>query len=246
LPAALRQPARLTALTILVSWLTAFSKYDPTSATIMLDKHTQRPRGFGFVWFKDKLGMEDAIRDMHNKELEGRVISVTKAVPMDQTKPGTPAASLGGGVGARKEGFREPRRDRGGYGGGGGYNRGYDRGGGGYDKGYDRGYGSSGYGGGYDRGYGGGYDRGYGGGYGGAYGGGYGGGYGATYGRDYGRDPYDYGGGGGYGGGYDRYDGYSGYDDRGAEGPPRRGGYAAARAGPYDRPADRRAPDPRR
>jgi RNA recognition motif-containing protein len=97
---------------------------------IVLDKHTQRPRGFGFLWFKDKLGMEDAIRDMHNKELEGRVISVTKAVPMDQTKPGTPAAALGGGSGARTREYSRGYPPRGGGGGGG-----YDRGGGGYDRG---------------------------------------------------------------------------------------------------------------
>ncbi len=35
--------------------------------------------------------MEDAIRDMHDKELDGRKISCVRAVPMDQTKPGTPA-----------------------------------------------------------------------------------------------------------------------------------------------------------
>ncbi len=93
------------------------------------------------------------------QELDGRKISVVKAVPENQTSPGTPAAALGGGSGARRD-YYPPRRD--GYGG---------RGGGGYDRGYDRGYGGGGYDrGGYDRGgygadYRGGYDRG---GYGGA------------------------------------------------------------------------------
>jgi hypothetical protein len=52
------------------------------------------------------------------QELEGRRISVTRAVPQDQTKPGTPAAILGGGSGARREYAprREYGRDRG-YGG---------------------------------------------------------------------------------------------------------------------------------
>ena len=45
----------------------AFSRYDPADAQCILDKATARPRGFGFVWFKNKLGMEDACRDMHNK-----------------------------------------------------------------------------------------------------------------------------------------------------------------------------------
>lgn len=33
----------------------------------MFDKHSNKPRGFGFVFFKDKQGQEDAIRDMHDK-----------------------------------------------------------------------------------------------------------------------------------------------------------------------------------
>ncbi len=132
-----------------------------------------RRRGFGFVWFKDKIGMEDAMADMHNKELEGRKISVTRAVPMSETKPGTPAGQLGGGEGARtreisrpypREHYGRDSRGGGGYGGGDrGYDRGYDRGGyGSYDRSsYDRGYDRGGYGGSYsDRG---GYDsRGYG------------------------------------------------------------------------------------
>lgn len=87
-----------------------------------------------------------------------------KAVPQDQTKPGTPAAVLGGGSGARRDYYP---RDRGFAGGRDPRDRGYERGG------YDRGYGGGGYErGGYDRGgydprsggYGSGsYDRGYGG-----------------------------------------------------------------------------------
>ena len=109
------------------------------------------------VFFKDLTGLEDAIRDMHDKELEGRKISVVRAVPQDQTKPGTPAAALGGGGrrgGYDRGGPREYNRgsyydrpyDRGGYdrgGGGGGYYAdpryaGYD------SRGYDRGYGGGG------------------------------------------------------------------------------------------------------
>lgn len=232
----------------------AFGKFEPVDATIILDKHTQRPRGFGFVFFKDKLGMEDAIRDMHEKELEGRKISVVRAVPQDQTKPGTPAAALGGGAGARSGSFgRDRYGDRGGYGGGGG-GYGGDRYGGGADRrgGYsDRGY-SGGGGGGYDRGY----DRG---GYGGyadpryaAYDrGGYGGAYGApapAYGRDpYGRDA-GYAGYGGYGGaGYERGYAADTYDSRGSGGADRRGApaYGAPRASPYERPPDRRTSDGR-
>lgn len=46
--------------------LAAFDKYDASSAEVMMDKHTGRPRGFGFVFFKDEQGLKDAIRDLHN------------------------------------------------------------------------------------------------------------------------------------------------------------------------------------
>ncbi len=156
-----------------------FDKYNPESATIQLDKLTQKPRGFGFVTFKDRESLLDAIRDLHNKEIDGRPISVKEAIPQDQIKPGTPAAALSRGGGARDGGGRYYPERRGGYDSRGpAYGDRYGDRYGGHSAGYDRGayagdrYGG-GYGGdprgGYDRGgYGGGYDRGYGGaGYGG-------------------------------------------------------------------------------
>lgn len=128
----------------------AFREFDPTDAHVMMDRTTNRSRGFGFVHFRDKRDMESAISKMHNAELEGRRISVTRAVPQSETAPGTPADALRRGqVMPREHGrvHRGPppsRYDRGYGGGGGGY-------GGGYDRGYDRGYGGGGggYGGGW-------------------------------------------------------------------------------------------------
>lgn len=92
------------------------------------DKHTGRSRGFGFVWFPNDEDRQAAIAEMHKSTLRDRAISVTAAVPQNQTAPGTPAAALGGyrrpgpprggGYGDRS------RYDRGGYGGGYGADRG--------------------------------------------------------------------------------------------------------------------------
>lgn len=150
-----------------------FERYNPLSAVIQVDKMTQRPRGFGFVIFKDRESLQDAVREMHNKEVDGRTISVKEAIPQDQIRPGTRLGSGGrersdsrGGYGGRdRYDSRGGYGDRAGGGYGGGYDRGYDRGAYGdrggyaggydprgaaypaYDRGYDRGYGSGGYGG---------------------------------------------------------------------------------------------------
>lgn len=63
----------------------------------MLDKITNRSRGFGFVTFNDKALMEKAVAEMHEANIENRKISVTKAIPQSETAPGTPAAALARG-----------------------------------------------------------------------------------------------------------------------------------------------------
>ena len=77
--------------------LAEFREYDATDARVMVDKATGKSRGFGFVFFGDEKGMRSAIEALHGTEWEGRRISVTRAIPQNETAPGTPAAVLMGG-----------------------------------------------------------------------------------------------------------------------------------------------------
>ena len=98
------------------------------SVKIIMDKFTDRSKGFGFVEMPNDDEAREAIKSLNESELDGRTIVVKEAEDR---------GSRGGGGG-----FGGGNRGGGGYGGG---NRG---GGGGYGGGGNRG-GGGGYGGGY-------------------------------------------------------------------------------------------------
>ena len=82
-----------------------------TSASIIMDRMTNRSRGFGFVEMADEAQAQAAIDRWDGKDMQGRMLSVSFARPQ----------------GDRPAGDRPPRRE-GGYGGGGdrgGYGGGY-------------------------------------------------------------------------------------------------------------------------
>ncbi|PNT74310.1 glycine-rich RNA-binding protein RZ1C isoform X2 [Brachypodium distachyon] len=75
----------------------------------MLERHTNRHRGFGFVTFSDPRAVESAISEMHTKELDGRTISVNRAEPKMNTDD--TRYSSGGDRGADRGDYRGGKGD---------------------------------------------------------------------------------------------------------------------------------------
>ena len=74
-----------------------------TEANLMMDRTTNRPRGFGFVTMSSAEEAQKAIDGLNGKELDGRALTVNVAKPREER--------FGGGGGRREHGG-------GGYGGG--------------------------------------------------------------------------------------------------------------------------------
>jgi RNA recognition motif-containing protein len=96
-----------------------FEEYgEVSSAKIIMDKETQRSRGFGFVEMADDASARKAISSLNGFNFQGKDLNVNEARPKSDNSRGSGG---GGGYGNRS----------GGSGGGYGGNRG---GGGGYNK----------------------------------------------------------------------------------------------------------------
>jgi len=105
-----------------------------TSAKIIMDKATNRSRGFGFVEMSDDTAGKAAIEGTNGKGFHGRDLVVNEARPRTEGGPGGDRGGFrsGGGGGGDRGGYRGGGGgDRGGYGGGGGGRDRGDRGGGG-------------------------------------------------------------------------------------------------------------------
>ncbi|HEY0040589.1 MAG TPA: RNA-binding protein [Flavisolibacter sp.] len=100
------------------------------SAKIVMDKFTQRSKGFGFVDMPNDEQAQAAIAQLNGSEIDGRNLVVNESRPKEGGEGGFKKKSFGGGGGG---GFK--KGGGGGYGGGGGGNRGGFGGGGGGNRG---------------------------------------------------------------------------------------------------------------
>lgn len=61
-----------------------FSKYGTVSSVkIIMDKETNRSRGFGFIEMPTDSEATEAVQSLNGKEMEGRFISVSEAKPRE-------------------------------------------------------------------------------------------------------------------------------------------------------------------
>ena len=58
-----------------------------TSVNLMLDKTTGKSRGFAFVEFADAEAAQRAIDQFHNKEFQGRQLTINVARPREERPP---------------------------------------------------------------------------------------------------------------------------------------------------------------
>jgi len=59
-----------------------FSTYNPEEVTLITDKYSGRSKGFGFVTISSDDDAKKAISEMHEKETDGRPLTVSEARPM--------------------------------------------------------------------------------------------------------------------------------------------------------------------
>lgn len=96
-----------------------------SSAQLVMDRETGRPRGFGFVEMPDDGQARAAIEALNGQNIDGRDLTVNEARPREDRGGG------GGGRGGFGGGRSGGGGSRGGFGGGGGGSRGGFGGGGG-------------------------------------------------------------------------------------------------------------------
>jgi cold-inducible RNA-binding protein len=112
-----------------VAALFAEAGVQPDSLTLLRDRFTGQPRGFGFAEIRDDAEAEKVIAALNGREFLGRALVVNEARPQREGGGGG-----GGGRGGHGGGHGGGGGGRGGHGGGGGGGGRGGRGGGGYGR----------------------------------------------------------------------------------------------------------------
>ena len=104
-----------------------FSKFGTiASAVIVMDRVTNRSKGFGFVTFENETAAQQAVQEMNGKEIDGRTVKVSIAKPPKEREAGGMGGGARhsgggggsrGGFGRREGGMGRDRGDRGDRGG---------------------------------------------------------------------------------------------------------------------------------
>lgn len=71
------------------------------SAQVVQDRDSGRSKGFGFVEMGDDNAAQEAIRGLHEKEHDGRPLTVNEARPREERSGGGRGGYGGGGGGGR-------------------------------------------------------------------------------------------------------------------------------------------------
>ena len=66
---------------------------------LVTDRQTGQPRGFGFVEIAEDEGAEEAIKNLNNKDFQGRNLKVNEARPRENRGGGGRGGGYGGGGG---------------------------------------------------------------------------------------------------------------------------------------------------
>jgi RNA recognition motif-containing protein len=80
-----------------------------TETNLMMDRTTNRPRGFGFVTMSSAEEAQKAIAALNGKEMDGRALTVNIATPREDRPRGDRQHGGGGGYGGGGGGQRRNR-----------------------------------------------------------------------------------------------------------------------------------------
>ena len=88
-----------------------FSEYgEVTSAKVIMDRETNRSRGFAFVEMSDDEAAKKAIQELDGAMVDGRAIKVNEARPREErTGGGGGGNRFGGGGGGRRPAYSNNR-----------------------------------------------------------------------------------------------------------------------------------------